>query len=90
VSHSRFQVRDLASKELGLYRERLSNLTAEERDSKLQWEHFEEYVRHLNQQSPDVAYKVLYIGRHGEGVHNHVEECVSNLGECLFERRLPN
>jgi hypothetical protein len=39
-----------------------------------QWERFEHYVNDLNVHSgSDVQYKVLYMGRHGEGYHNVAE-----------------
>ncbi|EON68714.1 hypothetical protein W97_07972 [Coniosporium apollinis CBS 100218] len=41
---------------------------------KTQWQRFEHYVHTLNDGSPrDVAYKVFFIGRHGQGVHNIAE-----------------
>ncbi|KAF7536459.1 hypothetical protein G7Z17_g13044 [Cylindrodendrum hubeiense] len=39
-----------------------------------QWERFEKYVEHLNKKAPkDTQYKVLVMGRHGEGFHNAAE-----------------
>ncbi|KAF1987448.1 phosphoglycerate mutase family protein [Aulographum hederae CBS 113979] len=39
-----------------------------------QWEKFEDYVTYLNRHSArNVEYKVLYMGRHGEGYHNVAE-----------------
>ncbi|KAF2871642.1 phosphoglycerate mutase [Massariosphaeria phaeospora] len=41
---------------------------------KTQWQRFETYVRHLNAHSAeDVQYKVLFLGRHGQGWHNVAE-----------------
>lgn len=41
---------------------------------KTQWQRFENEVKRLNEASiPDVQYKVLYIARHGQGVHNVAE-----------------
>lgn len=41
---------------------------------KTQWERFEKYVDHLNRKAPkDTQYKVLVMGRHGEGWHNAAE-----------------
>ncbi|KAI9831693.1 MAG: hypothetical protein M1819_004759 [Sarea resinae] len=41
---------------------------------KTQWQRFEYYVQQLNKLSKDdVRYKLLYMGRHGEGVHNVAE-----------------
>lgn len=40
-----------------------------------QWQRFERYIRHLNENSKDgERYKVFFIGRHGEGVHNVKEK----------------
>ncbi|KAL7661397.1 putative phosphoglycerate mutase pmu1 [Aspergillus niger] len=40
-----------------------------------QWERFYHYVLSLNHNSPsNVAYKVLFLGRHGEGYHNAAED----------------
>ncbi|KAF2203175.1 phosphoglycerate mutase family protein [Delitschia confertaspora ATCC 74209] len=39
-----------------------------------QWQRFENYVRHLNKKSgKDVQYKVIFLGRHGQGYHNVAE-----------------
>lgn len=39
-----------------------------------QWARFERQVRILNKHAdPNVEYKVLYLGRHGEGFHNVAE-----------------
>ncbi|KAK3306109.1 phosphoglycerate mutase [Chaetomium strumarium] len=43
---------------------------------KTQWQRFEAYVKHLNSgcgKKPNVEYKVLFMGRHGEGWHNAAE-----------------
>ncbi|KPM44884.1 hypothetical protein AK830_g1579 [Neonectria ditissima] len=41
---------------------------------KTQWERFEKYLNHLNRKAPsDTQYKVLVMGRHGEGWHNAAE-----------------
>ncbi|KAI9893821.1 MAG: hypothetical protein M1814_005374 [Vezdaea aestivalis] len=41
---------------------------------KTQWQRFEYYVSNLNTESPkNVQYKVLFMGRHGEGDHNVAE-----------------
>lgn len=44
-------------------------------DPKTTWERFAHHVRTLNAQSadPNVRYKVLFLGRHGEGYHNVAE-----------------
>jgi hypothetical protein len=39
------------------------------------WERFEHYLRYLNLESPkDRRYKLFYLVRHGEGMHNVKEE----------------
>lgn len=39
-----------------------------------QWQRFEKYVDYLNCKAPkDTKYKVLVMGRHGEGYHNAAE-----------------
>ena len=41
---------------------------------KTQWQRFERQVHHLQDHAPrHVNYKVLYLGRHGEGYHNTAE-----------------
>ncbi|CAF3653967.1 unnamed protein product [Fusarium graminearum] len=42
---------------------------------KTQWERFEQYVKHLNRNASRdrTRYKVLVMGRHGEGYHNAAE-----------------
>ena len=43
-------------------------------EKKSQWERFENQVYQLNRRSGrHVQYKVLYLGRHGEGYHNVAE-----------------
>ncbi|WPH00967.1 Hypothetical protein R9X50_00380100 [Acrodontium crateriforme] len=39
-----------------------------------QWQRFQAFVEHLNKASPPIVlYKVIYLGRHGEGYHNVAE-----------------
>jgi hypothetical protein len=41
---------------------------------KTQWQRFAKFFAHLNQESgPHTQYKVLFMGRHGEGYHNVAE-----------------
>jgi len=43
-------------------------------DNKTQWERFERKVRSLDSEAgKHTAYKVLFLGRHGEGYHNVAE-----------------
>ncbi|KAH8685948.1 histidine phosphatase superfamily [Tricladium varicosporioides] len=47
---------------------------ADPHKTKTQWERFEHEVARLNQESGSkTQYKVLYLGRHGEGYHNVAE-----------------
>ncbi|OOQ86498.1 phosphoglycerate mutase family protein [Penicillium brasilianum] len=55
-------------------------LIAKEYDSEIenshetQWQRFTQHITHLNETaSPQTKYKVLFLGRHGEGVHNVAE-----------------
>ncbi|ORY66139.1 histidine phosphatase superfamily [Pseudomassariella vexata] len=44
-----------------------------------QWERFTRYIEHLNQHSPaGESYKLIYVIRHGTGVHNVVMERVGS------------
>jgi hypothetical protein len=46
--------------------------------SKTQWERFANYVKSLNTNSAaNVAYKVIYLIRHGEGYHNLAQTAYS-------------
>lgn len=39
-----------------------------------QWQKFEKQVSHLNAEAPsNTQYRVLFMGRHGEGYHNAAE-----------------
>ncbi|GFF59207.1 phosphomutase-like protein 3 [Aspergillus lentulus] len=39
-----------------------------------QWERFEHHIKKLNAESrPETSYRLLYLGRHGEGYHNVAE-----------------
>ncbi|TGO67971.1 hypothetical protein BOTNAR_0032g00150 [Botryotinia narcissicola] len=53
---------------------------------KTQWERFENHVVKLNNQTPkNVQYKVLYLGRHGEGYHNIKEtEVGKEAWDCYY------
>ncbi|KAJ8059871.1 hypothetical protein OCU04_011500 [Sclerotinia nivalis] len=53
---------------------------------KTQWERFEYHVVKLNNQTPaNVKYKVLYLGRHGEGYHNIKEtEVGKEAWDCYW------
>ena len=52
-----------------------------------QWQRFASYVQHLNKAAkPGQVYKVLFLGRHGEGFHN-VQEAL--VGTPMWDVRLP-
>lgn len=58
-----------------LEREYPTNDTLESHTQSTQWEHFQRYVQQLNQEGAEKRrYKVFYIIRHGEGVHNVKEQ----------------
>lgn len=41
---------------------------------KTQWERFEYKIQELNRKAPaDTEFKLLYLGRHGQGYHNVAE-----------------
>ncbi|KAL2070226.1 hypothetical protein VTL71DRAFT_13252 [Oculimacula yallundae] len=64
---------DYATTNLGLIN-RVYDTDAENRPGWTQWQKFEHYVWRLNRGSGrNVQYKVLYLGRHGEGYHNVAE-----------------
>ncbi|KAL9028267.1 MAG: hypothetical protein Q9196_003340 [Gyalolechia fulgens] len=51
-----------------------SDIVPEETTSRSQWQRFEREVKRLNAEAEEgVRYKVLYLGRHGQGVHNVAE-----------------
>lgn len=54
--------------------------------TKTQWQRFAKYVEHLRQTS-DVDYRVLYMGRHGQGYHNVAE---SYYGQKEWDVRVCN
>ena len=44
---------------------------------KTQWQRFEYFVQHLNEENPGkVKYTVIYLARHGQGYHNVMESLV--------------
>jgi hypothetical protein len=52
-----------------------------------QWARFATYVQELNRAAkPGQLYKVLFLGRHGEGYHNVQEAAV---GTPMWDVRLP-
>ncbi|CRG88154.1 putative phosphomutase PMU1 [Talaromyces islandicus] len=65
---------DYVSTNFGLINRTYDIDTESETAGKSQWERFELQVRAMNKQAgPDMQYKVLYMGRHGEGFHNVAE-----------------
>lgn len=53
----------------------ISDKHDDKEDPKTQWQCFEEEVKLLNDEADeDVVYKVLYMGRHGQGAHNVAEK----------------
>jgi broad specificity phosphatase PhoE len=60
-----------------------SDATFENASEKTQWQRFEHYIHSLNKNAAEgVEYKVLYLGRHGQGYHNVAE---SRYGTALWD-----
>lgn len=60
-----------------------SDTTLENASQKTQWQRFEHYIHSLNKNAAaGVEYKVLYLGRHGQGYHNVAE---SRYGTALWD-----
>lgn len=60
-----------------------SDETLEDVESKTPWQRFEHYVKTLNGNAEEgTEYKVLYLGRHGQGYHNVAE---SRYGTKLWD-----
>ncbi|KAF9700723.1 hypothetical protein EKO04_001314 [Ascochyta lentis] len=59
----------------------LSN--AHSQDKLTQWQRFRQYLRHLNAIDEDKRYKLLYLVRHGEGLHNVKEK---EVGRAEWDR----
>lgn len=58
--------------------------------TKSQWQRFEAYVNHLNDLAgPTVDYKILYMGRHGEGYHNVAEAFYGTPEWDVSAQKLP-
>ncbi|KAL1961463.1 hypothetical protein VTO42DRAFT_191 [Malbranchea cinnamomea] len=55
---------------------------------KSQWERFEYKIRHLNRNAaPDTEFKLLYLGRHGQGYHNVAEALYGTAAwECHWAK----
>jgi hypothetical protein len=47
-----------------------TDLASESLEESTQWERFHRYIRHLNANNANMQYKLLYLIRHGEGLHN--------------------
>jgi hypothetical protein len=55
-----------------------------------QWLRFETWLNHTNANAPEnVVYKVIYMGRHGEGEHNVAEEKYGTPMWDEYYSRLP-
>ncbi len=53
----------------------VSDIPGAQKDSETQWQRFEREVERLKAEADEgVVYKVLYLGRHGQGVHNVAEQ----------------
>lgn len=47
-----------------------TDFTSESLEESTQWQRFHRYIRHLNTDNANMQYKLLYLIRHGEGLHN--------------------
>lgn len=66
---------DFISKNFGLIDRDYISDEPEKTISKTQWQRFEREVERLNAEAEEgVCYKLLYLGRHGQGVHNVAEQ----------------
>ncbi|KAF7719718.1 Uncharacterized protein PECH_008904 [Penicillium ucsense] len=64
---------DYSSTNFGLIPRSYENDTAGSKD-RTQWDRFARHIVHLNTNADEgTSYKVLFLGRHGEGVHNVAE-----------------
>ena len=52
-----------------------------------QWQRLHQYIRHLNAHDEDKQYKLLYLIRHGEGLHNVKEK---EVGRAEWDVSLTN
>jgi broad specificity phosphatase PhoE len=67
-----------------LEREYPTDATFDPKREQTQWQRFEHYVYELNKQNPTVkAYKMLYIIRHGQSIHNVKEK---EVGRAEWDR----
>ncbi|KAI4738796.1 phosphoglycerate mutase family protein [Aureobasidium sp. EXF-12298] len=75
---------DYAKENFGLIQQSYpSDATFENASEKTQWQRFEHYIHSLNKNAAEgVEYKVLYLGRHGQGYHNVAE---SRYGTALWD-----
>ncbi|KAK2741741.1 hypothetical protein FQN55_008241 [Onygenales sp. PD_40] len=52
-------------------------------NKKTQWQRFDHKLQSLNRHAPHTKYKLLYMGRHGEGYHNVAEQFYgTELWDC--------
>ncbi|KAL4920896.1 histidine phosphatase superfamily [Aspergillus aurantiobrunneus] len=62
-----------------------SDANQEQTKTKTQWERLATYIASLNRSSADgTSYKLLFLGRHGQGVHNVAE---SRYGTAMWDCR---
>ncbi|KAF2996080.1 hypothetical protein E8E13_004447 [Curvularia kusanoi] len=57
--------------------------TTQPQDDLTQWQRFHQYIRGLNAQDANKQYKLLYLIRHGEGLHNVKEK---EVGRAEWDR----
>ncbi|KAI6248211.1 putative phosphoglycerate mutase [Erysiphe necator] len=84
---------DFTKNNFGLIKRSYENDALFDPDLKMtQWQRFEAEVFHLNSRSgPNTKYKVLYMGRHGEGYHNIAESFYGTKAwDCYWSRQNGN
>ncbi|KAK8103146.1 hypothetical protein PG984_016292 [Apiospora sp. TS-2023a] len=64
--------------QLGIIEEKDYDQDRKPSSPSLQWKRLESHVAKLNSESEDVSYKVIYVVRHGRGVHNVVMDAVGS------------
>lgn len=74
-------------RDLGLLDRLYPTGDAKEQETMTQWQRLHQYIRHLNADDQAKQYKLLYLIRHGEGVHNVKEK---EVGRAEWDVSLSN
>ncbi|KAL2822176.1 histidine phosphatase superfamily [Aspergillus cavernicola] len=76
---------DYVSSNFGLITRPYPSDSNSDQNTSSQWERLTSYITSLNRSSaPDTQYKLLFLGRHGQGVHNVAE---TRYGTVLWDCR---